>query len=133
MLIYRSQASSIILYCFSSTVFNYRNFIYHFSKFIYHFLIFMELYFHYLEKTLFLFAEIRNDESSSKLIEALQLLFLLVPPPNRVLLQQLLELLNLVTKTPHSKMTAHNLAVVFSPNIMDMRKVAIYFLKRFII
>lgn len=68
-------------------------------------------------------AEIRNDESSAKLIEAFQLLFLLVPPPNRMLLQQLLELLNLVSKTPHSKMTAHNLAVVFSPNIMDLRKV----------
>lgn len=67
--------------------------------------------------------EIRNDESSAKLIEAFQLLFLLVPPPNRMLLQQLLELLNLVSKTPHSKMTAHNLAVVFSPNIMDLRKV----------
>lgn len=82
---------------------------------------------------LFLFAEIRNDESSAKLIEALQLLFLLVPPPNRVLLQQLLELLNLVTKTPHSKMTAHNLAVVFSPNIMDLRKVPMYLFKRCII
>ncbi|XP_020605970.1 rho GTPase-activating protein 19-like [Orbicella faveolata] len=67
--------------------------------------------------------EIRNDESSAKLIEAFQLLFLLVPPPNRMLLQQLLELLSLVTKTPHSKMTAHNLAVVFSPNIMDFRKI----------
>ncbi|XP_078354398.1 rho GTPase-activating protein 19-like [Oculina patagonica] len=65
--------------------------------------------------------EIRNDESSAKLIEAFQLLFLLVPPPNRMLLQQLLELLNLVTKNPHSKMTSHNLAVVFTPNIMDFR------------
>ena len=79
-----------------------------------------------------MFAEIHNDESSAKLIEAFQLLFLLVPPPNRMLLQQLLELLNLVTKTPHSKMTAHNLAVVFSPNIMDFRKVPIYFFKRII-
>jgi len=77
-----------------------------------------------------LFAEIRNDESSAKLIEAFQLLFLLVPPPNRMLLQQLLELLSLVTKTPHSKMTAHNLAVVFSPNIMDFRKVPMYFFQK---
>jgi len=66
--------------------------------------------------------EIRNDKSNAKLTEALQLLFLLVPPQNRMLLQQLLELLNLVAENPHSKMTAHNLALVFSPNIMDFEK-----------
>jgi len=70
-----------------------------------------------------LLAEIRNDKSNAKLTEALQLLFLLVPPQNRMLLQQLLELLNLVAENPHSKMTAHNLALVFSPNIMDFEKV----------
>ncbi|XP_022810310.1 rho GTPase-activating protein 19-like [Stylophora pistillata] len=62
--------------------------------------------------------EIRNDESNAKMIEAFQLLFLLVPPPNRMLLQQLLKLLN-----PHNKMTAHNLAVVFSPNIMGFKEI----------
>lgn len=67
--------------------------------------------------------EIPNDESEAKLIEALQLLFLLVPPQNRMLLQQLLGLLNLVAKNADSKMTAHNLALVFSPNIMDFKKV----------
>lgn len=67
--------------------------------------------------------EIPNDESEAKLIEALQLLFLLVPPQNRMLLQQLLGLLNLVAKNVNSKMTAHNLALVFSPNIMDFQKV----------
>lgn len=66
--------------------------------------------------------EIRNDESSAKMIEAFQLLFLLVPPPNRMLLQQLLELLNLTSKNPYNKMTAHNLAVVFSPNIMGFKE-----------
>lgn len=60
--------------------------------------------------------------SMLKMIEAFQLLFLLVPPPNRMLLQQLLELLNLVFKNPHNKMTAHNLAVVFSPNIMGFKE-----------
>ena len=72
--------------------------------------------------------EIRNDESSAKMIEAFQLLFLLVPPPNRMLLQQLLELLNLTSKNPYNKMTAHNLAVVFSPNIMGFKEVLYIYL-----
>ena len=70
--------------------------------------------------------EIPNDESEAKLIEALQLLFLLVPPQNRMLLQQLLGLLNLVAKNANSKMTAHNLGLVFSPNIMDFKKVQVF-------
>ena len=72
--------------------------------------------------------EIRNDESSAKMIEAFQLLFLLVPPPNRMLLQQLLELLNLTSKNPYNKMTAHNLSVVFSPNIMGFKEVLFIYL-----
>ena len=67
--------------------------------------------------------EIRNDVRNTKHIEAFQLLFLLIPPENRELLHSLLMLLHLVYDNQHNKMTAHNLAVVFSPNIMHKKKV----------
>ena len=73
----------------------------------------------------FFISEIMNDERNAKHVEAFQLLFLLIPPPNRTLLQSLLELLSLVVENPRNLMTAHNLALVFSPNIMTKKTVSV--------
>ncbi|XP_063289840.1 rho GTPase-activating protein 19 [Pelobates fuscus] len=52
-------------------------------------------------------------------IEALQLLFLLLPSPNRNLLKLLLDLLyQTAKKQDRNKMSAHNLALMFAPHIM---------------
>ncbi|KAJ1140958.1 hypothetical protein NDU88_007295 [Pleurodeles waltl] len=52
-------------------------------------------------------------------IEALQLLFLLLPPANRNLLRLLLELLyQTAKKQDRNKMSAHNLALMFAPHIL---------------
>ncbi|KAM4703476.1 rho GTPase-activating protein 19 [Rhinophrynus dorsalis] len=52
-------------------------------------------------------------------IEALQLLFLLLPSPNRNLLKLLLDLLyQTAKKQDRNKMSAHNLALMFAPHII---------------
>ncbi|CAJ0935101.1 unnamed protein product, partial [Ranitomeya imitator] len=52
-------------------------------------------------------------------IEVLQLLFLLLPSPNRNLLKLLLDLLyQTAKKQDHNKMSAHNLALMFAPHIL---------------
>ncbi|XP_068114918.1 rho GTPase-activating protein 19 [Hyperolius riggenbachi] len=52
-------------------------------------------------------------------IEALQLLFLLLPSPNRNLLKLLLDLLyQTAKKQERNKMSAHNLALMFAPHIL---------------
>ncbi|NP_001085418.1 rho GTPase-activating protein 19 [Xenopus laevis] len=52
-------------------------------------------------------------------IEALQLLFLLLPSPNRNLLKLLLDLLyQTARKQDRNKMSAHNLALMFAPHII---------------
>uniref|UniRef100_A0A4X2LLF9 Rho GTPase-activating protein 19 n=1 Tax=Vombatus ursinus TaxID=29139 RepID=A0A4X2LLF9_VOMUR len=52
-------------------------------------------------------------------IEALQLLFLILPPPNRNLLKLLLDLLyQTAKKQDKNKMSAHNLALMFAPHIL---------------
>ncbi|XP_032221924.2 rho GTPase-activating protein 19 isoform X1 [Nematostella vectensis] len=66
--------------------------------------------------------EISNDQGNAKHVEALQLLFLMIPPENRSLLHNLLELLKLVLENPNNKMTAYNLAVVFCPNVLYCNK-----------
>ncbi|KAM8924488.1 rho GTPase-activating protein 19 [Pelodytes ibericus] len=54
-----------------------------------------------------------------KQIEALQLLFLLLPSPNRNLLKLLLDLLyQTAKKQDRNKMSAHNLALMFAPHII---------------
>ncbi|XP_053306010.1 rho GTPase-activating protein 19 [Spea bombifrons] len=54
-----------------------------------------------------------------KQIEALQLLFLLLPSPNRNLLKLLLDLLyQTAKKQDRNKMSAHNLALMFAPHIV---------------
>lgn len=76
-------------------------------------------------KLQFYFAEINNDQDNSKHKEALQLLFLMIPPENRTLLYHLLDLLNRIRNNPENKMTSHNLAVVFCPTILYTKKVKI--------
>ncbi|XP_048362956.1 rho GTPase-activating protein 19 [Sphaerodactylus townsendi] len=57
-------------------------------------------------------------------IEALQLLFLILPPPNRSLLKLLLDLLyQTAKKQDKNKMSAHNLALMFAPHILWPRNV----------
>uniref|UniRef100_A0A8D0GYG4 Rho GTPase-activating protein 19 n=1 Tax=Sphenodon punctatus TaxID=8508 RepID=A0A8D0GYG4_SPHPU len=57
-------------------------------------------------------------------IEALQLLFLILPPPNRNLLKLLLDLLyQTARKQDRNKMSAHNLALMFAPHILWPRNV----------
>ncbi|XP_075790593.1 rho GTPase-activating protein 19 isoform X2 [Pelodiscus sinensis] len=57
-------------------------------------------------------------------IEALQLLFLILPPPNRNLLKLLLDLLyQTAKKQDKNKMSAHNLALMFAPHILWPRHV----------
>ncbi|KAG9260119.1 rho GTPase-activating protein 19 [Astyanax mexicanus] len=52
-------------------------------------------------------------------IEALQLLFMLLPPANRSLLKLLLDLLyQTAKKQDKNKMSAHNLAIMFAPHII---------------
>lgn len=72
---------------------------------------------------LFFIPEIHNDQDNAKHIEALQLLFLMIPPENRTLLYYLLDLLNMISNNTDSKMTPHNLAVVFCPTILYNKKV----------
>ena len=63
-----------------------------------------------------------RSKENSKNIEALQILFLFLPPANRQLLQNLLMLLNAVAHNPKNKMTAQNLGLLFSPSIMYIKK-----------
>ena len=62
-----------------------------------------------------------RDES--KQMQCLQLLIQLLPMENFHLLQHLLCLLTKVTKQPQTKMTAENLAILFTPNLIVPRKV----------
>ncbi|XP_036403200.1 rho GTPase-activating protein 19-like [Megalops cyprinoides] len=58
-------------------------------------------------------------------IEALQLLLMLLPPANRSLLKLLLDLLYQTAKQQDkNKMSAHNLALMFTPHILWPKKVA---------
>lgn len=62
--------------------------------------------------------QIIDIDNTERQIKALQLLFLLIPPENRHLMQQLLELLHDIAENKENKMSAFNLAVVFAPSIM---------------
>ncbi|RDD37401.1 Rho GTPase-activating protein 19 [Trichoplax sp. H2] len=64
-------------------------------------------------------AELQND---GKRLEALQLLLLLLSPESREILHQLLGLLHKISRLRASKMTAYNLAVVFTPNMIHFGK-----------
>lgn len=77
---------------------------------------------------LMLFDEKGNKTSTpdkERQIEALQLLFLILPAPNRSLLKLLLDLLyQTAKKQDKNKMSAHNLALMFAPHILWPRNVS---------
>lgn len=59
-------------------------------------------------------------------IEALQLLFLILPPPNRNLLKLLLDLLyQTAKKQDKNKMSAYNLALMFAPHVLWPKNVSV--------
>lgn len=62
-------------------------------------------------------------KSQNKQIECLQLLIQLFPTENLLLLHHLVDLLNKISHQPQSKMTAENLAVLFTPHLIVPRKV----------
>ncbi|XP_031317375.1 rho GTPase-activating protein 19 isoform X2 [Camelus dromedarius] len=60
-----------------------------------------------------------NVPDKQRQIEALQLLFLILPPPNRNLLKLLLDLLyQTAKKQDKNKMSAYNLALMFAPHVL---------------
>lgn len=60
-----------------------------------------------------------NIPDKERQIEALQLLFLILPPANRNLLKLLLDLLyQTAKKQDKNKMSAHNLALMFAPHVL---------------
>jgi hypothetical protein len=67
----------------------------------------------------------RNSES--RLLRALQLLFLLLPVENRVLLKDILQLLHLTASHEgKNKMSAESLATLFTPHLLCPRKVHLH-------
>ncbi|XP_026529131.1 rho GTPase-activating protein 19 [Notechis scutatus] len=65
-----------------------------------------------------------NNPDKERQIEALQLLFLILPAANRNLLKLLLDLLyQTAKKQDRNKMSAHNLALMFAPHILWPRNV----------
>jgi len=67
----------------------------------------------------FLLENVINDDQ--KFCECLQLLNMLIPLPNKKLLESLLRLLNQVIETPESNMNANSLAVLFLPSIFTIK------------
>ncbi|XP_012579050.1 PREDICTED: rho GTPase-activating protein 19 isoform X1 [Condylura cristata] len=60
-----------------------------------------------------------NVPDKERQIEALRLLFLILPPPNRNLLKLLLDLLyQTAKKQDKNKMSAYNLALMFAPHVL---------------
>ncbi|XP_016075458.1 PREDICTED: rho GTPase-activating protein 19 isoform X2 [Miniopterus natalensis] len=76
----------------------------------------------YLHRNLMQFDDKGNKTSipdKERQIEALQLLFLILPPPNRNLLKLLLDLLyQTAKKQDKNKMSAYNLALMFAPHVL---------------
>lgn len=67
-----------------------------------------------------------NIPDKERQIEALQLLFLILPPPNRNLLKLLLDLLyQTAKKQDKNKMSAYNLALMFAPHVLWPKNVSV--------
>ncbi|XP_063432018.1 rho GTPase-activating protein 19-like isoform X1 [Mytilus trossulus] len=63
-------------------------------------------------------------KARSKQLKTLQLLFLLLPPENSLLLECLIDLLHKVTKTSGNMMTAQSLGTLFAPHLLCSRKLS---------
>lgn len=65
-----------------------------------------------------------NQNRDNRLLRALQLLFLLLPAENRILLKDVLQLLHLTASHERkNKMCADSLATLFTPHLLCPRKV----------
>ena len=64
------------------------------------------------------FVGVTSPSVQREKLEALQILFLVLPPLNRFLLKKLVKLLAVVADDANNKMDAFNLAVVFAPNFI---------------
>ncbi|XP_060525824.1 rho GTPase-activating protein 19 isoform X4 [Cylas formicarius] len=73
-----------------------------------------------------LYCQIGTDLAhESKILETVQLLFLLLPKENRELLRDVLDLLRgVATHETHNRMSAENLAKLFAPHLLCPRKLA---------
>ncbi|KAG5885773.1 hypothetical protein JTB14_031209 [Gonioctena quinquepunctata] len=68
---------------------------------------------------------LRNQPQEVKLLEALQLLLLLLPTENKVLLKDILELLHMTASyESFNKMSPDNLAKLFTPHLLCPRKLS---------
>ncbi|KAJ8962003.1 hypothetical protein NQ314_005785 [Rhamnusium bicolor] len=68
---------------------------------------------------------IRQPTQEGKLLEALQLLLLLLPTENKVLLKDILDLLHLTASfESHNRMSPDNLAKLFTPHLLCPRKLS---------
>ncbi|KAL3275270.1 hypothetical protein HHI36_020039 [Cryptolaemus montrouzieri] len=66
-----------------------------------------------------------NTVEEEKLLEALQLILLLLPSENKMLLREILNLLNLTASYEYSnKMSPQNLATLFTPHLLCPRKLS---------
>ncbi|KAL3864614.1 hypothetical protein ACJMK2_006279 [Sinanodonta woodiana] len=63
-----------------------------------------------------------RSKVKDKQIKALQLLFLLIPRENAILLECLLDLLHKVSNVSENLMTAHSLGMVFAPSLICPKK-----------
>jgi hypothetical protein len=64
-------------------------------------------------------------KARAKQLKTLQLLFLLLPSDNYLLLECLIDLLHKVTKSSGNMMTAQSLGTLFAPHLLCCRKVFI--------
>lgn len=69
------------------------------------------------------YTESERSRAKEKQLKALQLLMLLLPRENAVLLESLFDLLHKAAGIPENKMSAASLGVVFSPSLLCPRKV----------
>ena len=68
---------------------------------------------------------VKNHSYNERLLRALQLLILLLPNENRIFFKEIIELLNLAVAHEHkNRMSAENLATLFTPHLLCPRKVS---------
>ncbi|EEB17047.1 Rho GTPase activating protein, putative [Pediculus humanus corporis] len=68
---------------------------------------------------------VKNHSYNERLLRALQLLILLLPNENRIFFKEIIELLNLAVAHEHkNRMSAENLATLFTPHLLCPRKLS---------